>query len=207
MAATHDTDYRLHGHPGARTRIYKKIIEDTYGPLINLQLKFVDGSKGDIRISTSKAETGTWSVIGTEALNIPPNEPTMHIDYPPDTGNLSANILHEFGHALGLLHEHQHPDRTLEFNIRETYKHFENEYNWGVPRTYHNIFKKADPADVITSPYDQQSIMHYAMNDKLLWKQPSTGANYVLSENDKTFLPTLYPHYNGRPRERPQTPR
>lgn len=61
-------------------------------------------------------EDGYWSYIGTDAANpevVLPGEPSMNLGGMDGYGELPADwvktIYHEFGHALGLEHEHQHP--------------------------------------------------------------------------------------------------
>lgn len=176
----------------------RRIIEHNFSGLINLKLNFVEGMHGNIRISTAKDGTGTWSTLGTHALKVPADQPTMHIDFPPSTGDLQANIMHEFGHALGVEHEHQHPDRLLDFNTPKAYEYFTNEYNWRKSDTLQNFLKKLKPADVITRPYDMKSIMHYPISEEALWKQPGIGLNATLSEEDKLFLKLLYPASGDR---------
>src|SRR5690242_7229133 len=66
---------------------------------------------GQIRI-TFRYE-GSWSMIGTTALNRPRDQPTMNFGWLETTTpeiELREVVLHEFGHALGLIHEHQLPD-------------------------------------------------------------------------------------------------
>ncbi|MGB3126948.1 MAG: M12 family metallopeptidase, partial [Pseudomonas sp.] len=100
--------------PIATRRLVQTCIGEFAG-LINLKFKFVDDNTGDIRISAHKDIAGTWSELGTGALNIPKDEPTMHIDRTTPRADLKGHILHEFGHALGVVHEHHHPDRTVQY--------------------------------------------------------------------------------------------
>jgi hypothetical protein len=80
-------------------------------------------SAADIRISF--AGGGYWSLLGTMASAAYPEEPTMglagfdeRLALYVDGANADGwrvsyerlTILHEFGHALGLAHEHFHPD-------------------------------------------------------------------------------------------------
>ena len=67
-----------------------------------------------------------WSRVGREAENIDDDKPTMNLS--EVTGHGSGEILegtgeyidimHEFFHALGMYHEHQHPE--LNYTISET---------------------------------------------------------------------------------------
>ncbi|WP_438868853.1 M12 family metallopeptidase [Pseudomonas sp. L1(2025)] len=177
----------------AHRALIQKHIEKNYAHLINLKLNFVEGTQGDIRISTSAAIAGDWSVVGTGALTVPANEPTMHLD-PQNTEDIfKMNILHEFGHALGLRHEHKHPDRTLEFNLPKIYKLYMQQFNLDKIDVYEQILQKLNPADIIASDYDQKSIMHYNLSRLILWKQQSTGYNFNLSNADKALLQSIYP--------------
>lgn len=77
----------------------------------------------DIRISfRTGSDGGYWSLIGRMATTARPNRPTMNFEYfDEDTRTyagatdalwlesyLHSTVLHEFGHALGLAHEHFH---------------------------------------------------------------------------------------------------
>ena len=176
----------------AKAFITKKI-KDTYSGITNIKLDFVDGSAGDIRISGSKEIKGNWSTMGTDALKIPANEPTMHLDIYVPKSLLAMHALHEIGHTLGLDHEHQHPDRTLVFNTKKTYELYQKAFGWDYTTTYQQILKPADRSTIKHSDYDPKSIMQYNLHESVLWKQDTTGYNATLSTIDKTFLKSLYP--------------
>ena len=83
----------------------------------NIKLKFVDAAPAEIRISF-KADPGSWSAVGRDALNtqyFPKHQPTMNfgwLDDNTDDTEYSRVVRHEFGHALGCIHEHQQPKFT-----------------------------------------------------------------------------------------------
>ena len=59
-------------------------------------------AESDIRVDFQKS--GSWSYIGADAIHIPKESQTMNLGF-IDRGT----VLHEFGHTLGLIHEHQSP--------------------------------------------------------------------------------------------------
>jgi len=54
---------------------------------------------------------GAWSWVGTDARRIPFNQATMNLGF-LDGGTAA----HEFGHSIGLGHEHQNPVSGIEWN-------------------------------------------------------------------------------------------
>lgn len=75
----------------------------------------------DIRISFTAR--GYWSLVGTDSSNPPlagPGEASMnlggfHLSRPADW---KGTVLHEFGHAIGFQHEHQHPAAGCDAEFR-----------------------------------------------------------------------------------------
>lgn len=47
---------------------------------------------------------GSWSYLGTDATRVPKESFTMNLGFVD-----RPTVLHEFGHSLGLIHEHQSP--------------------------------------------------------------------------------------------------
>lgn len=72
----------------------------------------------DIRISFRYA--GYWSLVGTDSAKVSPNVPSMNFggfNYELPS-HWKQTVLHEFGHALGLEHEHQHPYEGCDDEFR-----------------------------------------------------------------------------------------
>ena len=78
----------------------------------NVNFCKVDDQAAEIRI-TFNPTLGAWSQPGTDATKVPIEEATMNLGPVTSTDACSLEesgyILHEFGHALGLFHEHQSP--------------------------------------------------------------------------------------------------
>lgn len=105
----------------------------------------------------------------------------MLLDLTP-SGCGSSNrryILHEFGHLLGLKHEHQHPD-TPSYITEELLSSSSQVGEWQlVP------FKPSKLKRLLVTYYDSQSIMHYISS--------IYGAGgYELSNGDKEILEKIY---------------
>ncbi|OPA85705.1 hypothetical protein BFW87_27080 [Pseudomonas fluorescens] len=178
--------------PQATKRLVQKSI-GVFAGLINLKFKFVEGNEGDIRISAHRDIQGTWSKLGTTALSTPKDQPTMHVDLNTAPADLRHYILHEFGHALGVEHEHHHPDRTVQYDEAKTYQVYNEQLGWGKGMTDHQVLRKVDPANAITTPYDRKSIMHYNVPPEMTSNNEGVAPNKTLSDADKEFLKSLYP--------------
>ena len=69
----------------------------------NLHFEFGEAPDAEIRV-TFDEDDGAWSYVGTDNRAIPLDQPTMNLGF-LDGGTAA----HEFGHAIGLAHEHQNP--------------------------------------------------------------------------------------------------
>jgi hypothetical protein len=101
----------------------------TWQTYANITFDFIKRTESaDLRISF--AGQGSWSAIGTDAIKIDSKSPTMNLgwidDADPPSAVDAATILHEFGHALGMMHEHQSPARGERIHLKElaVYKYY-----------------------------------------------------------------------------------
>ena len=171
--------------------LVKKTINE-WSPHTNLHFKFIKSNDGDIRIAGDNIGLGSWSVFGTDAHQCDRSEPTMAIDFTNPDETARADVLHEFGHALGLLHEHQHPARSLDIDEQATYEHFASK-NFTSDEVDRQILGQFDPAEVKTSEYDKDSIMHYPFAASLFNGGDEISFPTELSGGDKKFMKSLYP--------------
>jgi hypothetical protein len=160
----------------------------------NIKLDF--GPHSDAQIRISFAREGSWSTVGTDARSFPAGEPTMNYGWltPSSTdAEYSRVVLHEFGHALGAIHEHQSPGAgVIPWDKEAVYAYYASQ-GWSRARVDQNIFNRYDASKTNFSVFDPKSIMLYAIPDELTVGTYSVGWNRVLSETDKAFMRTHYP--------------
>ncbi len=164
----------------------------------NITFDFVEEGEAEIRISFT--EKGSWSALGTDALitsYFPLYQPTMNYGWLEDDTEdkeYERVVVHEFGHALGAIHEHQSPSVELKWNVDEVYRVFSGPPNrWDKATIDHNILARYKKDQTNASAYDPDSIMLYAFPAQLFENGEGTNSNTHLSERDKAFIGDMYP--------------
>jgi serralysin len=164
--------------------------------MANLRIQFVDDPDADLRIAFVQGD-GSWSYLGTMCHQIPDPEPTMNYGWlTPDSSDdeLHRVVAHEFGHALGLIHEHQNPDTPIDWNRAAVIADLSGPpNNWDEATIENNMFKRYDPDEVSTTPTDRMSIMMYPIPASWTNDGFSAELNKDLSETDKEFIRNAYP--------------
>ncbi|MGV6875321.1 M12 family metallopeptidase [Pseudochelatococcus sp. B33] len=185
----------LEGSEALRERVIAAASEWTKHA--NLTLDFRDQGPTAIRIAFQQGR-GSWSYLGTMCLQIPEPQPTMNYGWLTDSSDedeLRRVVLHEFGHALGLIHEHQNPEGGIRWNRDAVVRDLSGPpNNWNDATIENNIFKKYEPDEVLASDVDPLSIMLYPIPKA--WTEEgyfSAALNKELSENDKLFALKNYP--------------
>lgn len=165
-----------------------------------IKFKFVASGVAEIRISFY-ADAGSWSAVGRDALNqsyFPLNQPTMNYGWLRDDtedAEYSRVVLHEFGHALGCIHEHQAPKFDRIWNKQAVMKYFQGPPNyWSPADIQSNVLEKYSPAGMSFTQYDPMSIMLYAFDGRLFsdGKGP-TNTNTKVSPTDIKMMKSMYP--------------
>ncbi|WP_085694409.1 MULTISPECIES: peptidase M12 [unclassified Pseudomonas] len=162
-------------------------------PYINLTFDFVEGVKGDIRIATKKNNNS--SMLGTDALLVHPDWPTMNLGVTPDHPDFDVIVTHEFGHALGAMHEHLHLQAKIPWDKPKVYAFYQNREMNPLTRKQVdlNLFKTFSTPVAIHTDYDRRSIMHHPVSNELTlgdWENP---INRKISKKDKKMMRLMYP--------------
>ncbi len=158
----------------------------------NLTFVFDDSPSSQIRIAFN--DDGAWSYIGTDALGIPANQPTMNFGWQDE-----GVVLHEFGHMLGMIHEHQNPSANpIQWNKPAVIQALSGPpNNWSQATIQHNMFDKYDQTQLNGSQFDAASVMLYSFPQSWTLNGFHSGPNDVLSQVDMAFAARVYPGRQG----------
>lgn len=162
----------------------------------NIRFEFRNDPGAEIRIAFDR-HAGSWSYLGTDStLPALRGRPSMNLGWlRPDTSLTEYRrvVLHEFGHALGLIHEHLSPSAHIPWNVEAVLQYYRTTNGWSDEYIRSNVLDPT-PVDRAT-PFDPRSIMLYPVPAELL-TDPSAAvpwANSALSPMDKSFIAAIYP--------------
>ncbi len=164
----------------------------------NIRIEFVSNfAEGKIRVGF-KEGAGSYSMIGRDALLAPVTLTTMNFGWlttlPAGSPFIRQVILHEFGHALGFLHEHQTFGTAIPWDKEKVYAYYaEAPNNWPKEKVDQNIFYKYSYPSTNYSSFDRQSIMLYPVPKELTTTGDSIPWNMKLSSTDKQYAALFYP--------------
>jgi len=160
----------------------------------NLNFDFNDAPDAEIRIAFDP-DDGAWSYVGTDNRNIPLNQPTMNLGF-MDGGTAA----HEFGHAIGLAHEHQNPAGGIEWNESAVIKSLSGPpNNWNEATIRHNVLNKYLVNQIQGTAFDPDSIMLYFFPGEWVKSGVGTHANEVLSAMDKAYVASAQAYPKSAP--------
>jgi len=169
----------------------KKIVKERIEPLVNLDIAFVDSPKdANVRISFNPG--GSWSLVGTDHLEQKEGA-TMNFGWfdVPTT-------IHEFGHLIGLIHEHQNPaGQKIQWDTQKVIEWAKETQGWSEQTTKENIINKYDKNSINGSDFDPLSIMLYFFPASLTTNNKGTQQNFRLSGEDVEWISKTYNPVNG----------
>lgn len=162
---------------------------------------FDQSAHAEIRITFERG--ASWSQVGNYVLPLPQTQPTMQLgwlNHDTPEQELRRVVLHEFGHALGLPHEHGRPDADLPWDKPAVYDHYWRLSHWDKATVDAQVLMPYAEGELDqTGIYDENSIMHYGIPAHLLLDRRARGGKTELSAEDRRMIE----HWYGPPDVRP----
>lgn len=182
-----------------------KAIAKEWEQYANLKFEFISVGQSNIRINLDN-KGGHNSMIGTLANNANEDERTMNFDTTDFKTFIAMRrtVIHEFGHAIGMLHEHYSPVAGIEWNKDAVYSELKRTQGWDKQTVDVNLFQQYNVTYTNGTKYDAKSIMHYPIFERWTTNGFSVNWNNELSEGDISIIGLLYPKNGDRLNEAPR---
>ncbi|KAK6332622.1 hypothetical protein TWF730_004282 [Orbilia blumenaviensis] len=182
-------------------RVRRKIEQyaHSWEAFANIKFQFVDSGPTDIRITLVK-ERGAYSEVGTSCKSRPQNIATMNYGWfyeHTDDKEFRRTATHEFGHALGCVHEQFNPSAKFAWITKNVYAYYADPEHggWDTARVDLNFnnFQPVDAQKHDFTHWDPKSIMHYPIMKDWTEQGYEVGLNTSFSDFDKEFIARIYP--------------
>lgn len=163
----------------------------------NLSMAFVDSGPCEILIDFNPT-LGSWSYYGTDSRFFADQRTaTMNLGWivqeQPEE-NIRQVVLHEFGHAIGAIHEHESPFASIPWNKPQVYKDLGGPpNNWDHDKVDQNMFTQYTLDKAKATAFDRNSIMLYHYPPEWTTNGQGTPFNTDLSDGDKSYSRFVYP--------------
>lgn len=164
----------------------------------NIHFAWVDPAQAaDINVHFD-AGKGSWSAVGRDAqwIDLLPDPVTMNFGWFTDNTDdieFSRVVTHEFGHALGLVHEHQSPAAGIAWDREKAYAYYQQADGWDRATVDAQVFDKYSVTQTNYSVFDPNSIMEYWIPAELTLDGTSVAGGTHLSDTDKEYIRRWYP--------------
>lgn len=197
------------GYTDKKAKWVETVISKYIEPLVNLNFHWnVQQQYSNIRISFDPTK-GAFSNVGKGAESIPNDKATMNLGWTDQDEESSDSaqgvvgtgvvVVHEFGHMLGMIHEHQREDEPFHWNKEFVYAEMLRTNGWLPEQVDENIFDTTAMNTLNASKFDAHSVMEYIFPNNYFLTPPDLEQAHYLSNLDIIWISKTYPTGNSLP--------
>lgn len=158
-----------------------------------MQFVFDQSPTAEIRVSFARG--ASWSQVGNYVLPLPQSQPTMQLgwlNWDTPEQELRRVTLHEFGHALGFIHEHESPNVQIPWDKDAVYDHYWRMSHWDKAMVDSQVLSPMTREECAAGTYDADSVMHYGIGAHLVLDRVARGGRTELSAQDRAMAEAWY---------------
>jgi hypothetical protein len=186
-----------------RAKWTETVISKYIEPIVNLKFHWdVSQNDSNVRISFDKSK-GAFSYVGNQAESISKDQITMNLgwtDQDPESSDAAKGVsgtgvvvVHEFGHLLGMIHEHQRGDAPFHWNKAVVYAAMQQMDGWNHAQVDAQIFQPVSMDTLNASKFDPHSVMEYIFPNNYFTTPPDLAQTRYLSNLDIVWMNKMYP--------------
>jgi hypothetical protein len=201
--------YELLWVPGSRLRVrflngptllHRRVLRvaQIWSAYANISFEPSDDQEAEVRVAFNEGQ-GSWSYEGTNCLTVDPKQPTVNFGWlgvDSAIDEIESVVLHEFGHVIGLAHEHNNPDAALAWIKETVYEQMGGPPNFWSKAQVDDLFFSTWPRHRFPAikPFDPYSIMAFPVPAEYTETRVAIGRNVMISAGDREFVSSLYPY-------------
>lgn len=175
--------------------LHNKVIETVriWENYANIIFDFTN-SESDLRVHFQDAMND--SKIGADSITYPKDEPTikfLSLNSSSTEEEFGKYALHEFGHALGLIHEHFHPEVSINWDEKKLRNYYIQNFNYTNKECDNNLFRPYLKNQLQFSEFDPASLMMYPIPGSCTFDGTEYNQGSQLTDIDKEFIASVYP--------------
>ncbi len=149
---------------------------------------------GDVRLTL--AGGGYASYVGTDNRAIPSTQPTMWLQgFTASTSDAEYDrvVTHEFGHQVGLIHEHKRPDLVKKLDPQKAIKYYRQTQGWTQQQVIQQVLSPENEAELTSTPVEDTSVMCYTVPGTVTYDGKSIPGGSKITASDGAFVARQYP--------------
>lgn len=157
---------------------------------------FAEASRGFSQVRLARGNSGYWSYLGTDILQIPGDEATMNLQgFTLNTreSEYARVVTHEAGHTLGFPHEHMRQALVNKLDRAKTIAYFMQTQGWSQQEVIQQVLSPLNEANLIATDADSTSIMTYQLPGTVTKDGNPIPGGADINANDYDFVTKIYP--------------
>jgi hypothetical protein len=159
-------------------------------------ITFLEASRGMAQVRIARENSGYWSYLGTDILQIPVDQATMNLQgFTLNTreSEYARVVTHETGHTLGFPHEHMRQALVNRLDRQKTIAYFMQTQGWDEQDVIQQVLSPLNETNLIATEADQTSIMTYQLPGSITKDGKPIPGGADINAIDYAFVSEIYP--------------